>query len=184
MALLHSTTGQLGTLAHDFELSGVDGKTYTLSSFANRRSLVIIFMCNHCPYVKAVLQRLIDLQNAFSGRGVQLIGINSNDATRYPDDSFGNMKTAAQERGISFPYLFDKTQETAKAYGAVCTPDLYVYGEERKLLYRGRIDDNWEHPEQVTRQDLKSVLEDILAGRPVPNEQVPSMGCSIKWKTS
>jgi peroxiredoxin len=184
MALLHSTTGQLGTLAHDFELSGVDGKTYTLSSFANRRSLVIIFMCNHCPYVKAVLQRLIDLQNAFSGRGVQLIGINSNDATRYPDDSFGNMKTDAQERGISFPYLFDKTQETAKAYGAVCTPDLYVYGEERKLLYRGRIDDNWEHPEQVTRQDLKSVLEDILAGRPVPNEQVPSMGCSIKWKTS
>lgn len=184
MALLHSTTGQLGTLAHDFELSGVDGKTYTLSSFANRRSLVIIFMCNHCPYVKAVLQRLIDLQNAFSGRGVQLIGINSNDATRYPDDSFGNMKTAAQERGISFPYLFDKTQETAKAYGAVCTPDLYVYGEERKLLYRGRIDDNWEHPEQVTRRDLKSALEDILAGRPVPNEQVPSMGCSIKWKTS
>ena len=184
MALLHSTTGQLGTLAHDFELSGVDGKTYTLSSFANRRSLVIIFMCNHCPYVKAVLQRLIDLQNAFSGRGVQLIGVNSNDATRYPDDSFGNMKTDAQERGISFPYLFDKTQETAKAYGAVCTPDLYVYGEERKLLYRGRIDDNWEHPEQVTRQDLKSALEDILAGRPVPNEQVPSMGCSIKWKTS
>jgi len=184
MALLHSTTGQLGTLAHDFELSGVDGKTYTLSSFANRRSLVIIFMCNHCPYVKAVLQRLIDLQNAFSGRGVQLIGVNSNDATRYPDDSFGNMKTAAQERGISFPYLFDKTQETAKAYGAVCTPDLYVYGEERKLLYRGRIDDNWEHPEQVTRRDLKSALEDILAGRPVPNEQVPSMGCSIKWKTS
>ena len=184
MALLHSTTGQLGTLAHDFELSGVDGKTYTLSSFANRRSLVIIFMCNHCPYVKAVLQRLIDLQNAFSGRGVQLIGVNSNDATRYPDDSFGNMKTAAQERGISFPYLFDKTQETAKAYGAVCTPDLYVYGEERKLLYRGRIDDNWEHPEQVTRRDLKSALEDILAGRPAPNEQIPSMGCSIKWKTS
>ena len=184
MALLHSTTGQLGTLAHDFELSGVDGKTYTLSSLANRRSLVIIFMCNHCPYVKAVLQRLIDLQNAFSGRGVQLIGVNSNDATRYPDDSFDNMKTVAQERGISFPYLFDKTQETAKAYGAVCTPDLYVYGEERKLLYRGRIDDNWEHPEQVTRRDLKSALEDILAGRPVPNEQVPSMGCSIKWKTS
>jgi hypothetical protein len=94
------------------------------------------------------------------------------------------MKTVAQERGISFPYLFDKTQETAKVYGAVCTPDLYVYGEERKLLYRGRIDDNWEHPEQVTRRDLKSALEDILAGRPVPNEQVPSMGCSIKWKTS
>ena len=171
-------------MAHDFELPGVDGKTYTLSSFANQKILVLIFMCNHCPYVKAVLQRLIDLQNAFSGRGVQFIGVNSNDAIRYPDDSFDNMKAVAQEREISFPYLFDETQETAKVYGAVCTPDLYVYGEERKLLYRGRIDDNWEHPELVTRQDLKSALEDILAGRPVPNEQIPSMGCSIKWKTS
>ena len=184
MALLHSTKIPLGTLAHDFELPGVDGKTYTLSSFANQKILVLIFMCNHCPYVKAVLQRLIDLQNAFSGRGVQFIGVNSNDAIRYPDDSFDNMKAVAQEREISFPYLFDETQETAKVYGAVCTPDLYVYGEERKLLYRGRIDDNWEHPELVTRQDLKSALEDILAGRPVPNEQIPSMGCSIKWKTS
>ena len=184
MALLHSTKIPLGTLAHDFELPGVDGKTYTLSSFANQKILVLIFMCNHCPYVKAVLQRLIDLQNTFSGRGVQFIGVNSNDAIRYPDDSFDNMKAVAQERGVSFPYLFDETQETAKVYGAVCTPDLYVYGEERKLLYRGRIDDNWEHPELVTRQDLKSALEDILAGRPVPNEQIPSMGCSIKWKTS
>ncbi len=171
-------------MAHDFELPGVDGKTYTLSSFANQKILVLIFMCNHCPYVKAVLQRLIDLQNSFSKYRVQLTGINSNDATRYPDDSFDNMKAVAQERGVSFPYLFDETQETAKVYGAVCTPDLYVYGEERKLLYRGRIDDNWEHPEQVTRQDLKSALEDILAGRPAPNEQIPSMGCSIKWKTS
>ena len=184
MALLHSTKIPLGTLAHDFELPGVDGKTYTLNSFANQKILVLIFMCNHCPYVKAVLQRLIDLQNFFSGRGIQLIGINSNDATRYPDDSFDNMKAVAQARDISFPYLFDETQETAKVYGAVCTPDLYVYGEGRKLLYRGRIDDNWEHPEQVTRQDLKLALEDILAGRPVPNEQIPSMGCSIKWKTS
>ncbi len=184
MALLHSTKIPLGTLAHDFELPGVDGKTYTLNSFANQKILVLIFMCNHCPYVKAVLQRLIDLQNSFSKYRVQLAGINSNDATRYPDDSFDNMKAVAQERGVSFPYLFDETQETAKVYGAVCTPDLYVYGEERKLLYRGRIDDNWEHPEQVTRQDLKLALEDILAGRPVPNEQIPSMGCSIKWKTS
>ena len=184
MALLHSTKIPLGTLAHDFELPGVDGKTYTLSSFANQKILVLIFMCNHCPYVKAVLQRLIDLQNSFSKYRVQLAGINSNDATRYPDDSFDNMKAVAQERGVSFPYLFDETQETAKVYGAVCTPDLYVYGEGRKLLYRGRIDDNWEHPEQVTRQDLKLALEDILAGRPVPNEQIPSMGCSIKWKTS
>ena len=141
-------------------------------------------MCNHCPYVKAVLKRLIDLQNEFSDRGVQLIGINPNDATQYPDDSLDNMKIIAKEKKISFPYLIDPSQETAKKYNAVCTPDLYVYGEERKLLYRGRIDDNWEHPEKVTRPELKLALENILAGQLVANEQIPSMGCSIKWKTS
>ncbi|MCH8156224.1 MAG: thioredoxin family protein, partial [Nitrospinae bacterium] len=145
--------------------------------------LVLIFLCNHCPYLKAVLQLLIDLQANFAERGVQLAGINSNDAERYPDDSFDNMKITAGKAGISFPYLFDETQEVARTYDAVCTPDLYVYGEERKLLYRGRIDDNWEQAEKVTRQDLKSALENILAGQPIPKEQIPSMGCSIKWKT-
>lgn len=184
MSLLHSTMISLGEPAHDFELEGTDGKTYSLNSFVDREILVIIFMCNHCPYVKAVLKRLIDLQNEFSGRGVQLIGINPNDATRYPDDSLANMKMIAKEKGFSFPYLTDPSQETAKKYSAVCTPDLYVYGKERKLLYRGRIDDNWEHPEKVTRQDLKLALENITTGQPVSSEQIPSMGCSIKWKTS
>lgn len=184
MALMKSTMVPLGTPAHDFKLPGVDGKTYTLDSFQDCKVLVILFMCNHCPYVKAVLQRLIDLQKEFSGRGVQLAGINPNDAARYPDDSFDNMKRTAREKGIPFPYLFDETQETARTYDAVCTPDIYVYGEDRKLFYRGRVDDNWEHPEQVTRQDLKAALENILAGQPVSDEQIPSMGCSIKWKTS
>lgn len=138
----------LGTPAHDFALEGTDGKTYSLDSFPGRDVLVIIFMCNHCPYVKAVLKRLIDLQNEFSDRGVQLVGINSNDTVRYPDDSLDNMKVLAKEKGFPFPYLVDLSQETAKAYNAVCTPDLYVYGKERKLLYRGRIDNNWEHPEK------------------------------------
>ena len=184
MPPLHSTMVPLGTVAHDFDLHGTEGKTYSLNSFVDKEIIVIIFMCNHCPYVKAVLKRLIDLQNEFSDRGVQLIGINPNDATQYPDDSLDNMKIIAKEKKISFPYLIDSSQETAKQYNAVCTPDLYIYGKERKLLYRGRIDDNWEHPEKVTRQDLKLALENILSEKLVANEQIPSMGCSIKWKTS
>ena len=184
MPPLHSTMVPLGTVAHDFELHGTDGKTYSLNSFTDKEIIVIIFMCNHCPYVKAVLKRLIDLQNEFSDRGVQLIGINPNDATQYPDDSLDNMKIIAKEKKISFPYLIDSSQEIAKQYNAVCTPDLYIYGEERKLLYRGRVDDNWEHPEKVTRQELKIALKNILSKQPVAYEQTPSMGCSIKWKTS
>ena len=110
------------------------------------------------------------------------MGINSNDAERYPDDSLENMKKVAKEKGINFPYLFDGSQETAKAYGAVCTPDIYVYGAGRKLLYRGRIDDSWEREDKVTQRNLKAAIDYIVAGKDVPDEQVPSMGCSIKWK--
>ena len=182
MALMHSTMVPLGTPAVDFKLPGVGGKTVSLESFSEKKILVIIFMCNHCPYVKAVFQRLIDLQKETEPQGVQLIGINSNDAERYPDDSFENMQKIAKEKGINFPYLFDASQETARAYDAVCTPDIYVYGPERKLLYRGRIDDSWEHEEKVTRRDLKEALDRIVAGQEVSGEQISSMGCSIKWK--
>ena len=184
MALLESTMPPLGTPAHDFSLFGVDSKTHSLKNYSKKIVLVIIFMCNHCPYVKAVLKRIIDLQNDFLGRGVQFIGINPNDAIRYPDDSLENMKIIAKENNFSFPYLVDASQETARLYDAVCTPDLYVYGKDRKLVYRGRIDDNWEHPKKVTQSDLKLALENILTGQPVANEQIPSMGCSIKWKTT
>ena len=184
MALLESTMQPLGTPAHDFLLCGVDSKTHSLKNYSKKTILVIIFMCNHCPYVKAVLKRIIDLQNEFLGRGVQFIGINPNDAIRHPDDSLENMKIIAKENNFSFPYLVDPSQETAKLYGAVCTPDLYVYGKDRKLVYRGRIDDNWEHSKKVTQSDLKLALENILTGQPVANEQIPSMGCSIKWKTT
>jgi len=182
MALMHSTMPLLKTPAPDFNLPGVDGKNYSLASFQTAQVLVVIFMCNHCPYVKAVLQRLIDLQNTMKARGVQLVGINSNDALRYPDDSPESMKEIVAEKGISFPYLFDRTQAVAKKYDAVCTPDIYVYGEVRTLLYRGRIDDNWEHPGKVTARDLKEAIEDILSDREVSGKQIPSMGCSIKWK--
>lgn len=182
MALLHSTMAPLGSAAQEFFLYGVDGQEYSLDSFRDKRVLIIIFMCNHCPYVKAVLPRLNDLQSQLGDRGVQLVGINSNDAERYPDDSFDNMKKTAREKKISYPYLFDQTQETAKAYDAVCTPDIYLYGEERTLLYRGRIDDNWEQAEKVTQQDLRAAIESALQGKEISKEQIPSRGCSIKWK--
>lgn len=182
MALIHSTMVELGSAAPDFDLPGVDGRRYSLKSFEDKNVLVIVFMCNHCPYVKAVLQRLGDLHNEFLDRGTQFVGINSNDAARYPEDSMENMKKAVREKKISFPYLFDETQDAAKAYGAVCTPDIFVYGEKRTLLYRGRIDDNWQEPDKASQKDLKRAIELILAGREVFSRQTPSMGCSIKWK--
>ena len=182
MALMHSCMGLLGSRAKNFDLLGTDDRNHSLDDFSDKKVLVIIFMCNHCPYVKAVLQRLIDLQAETEHQGVQLVGINSNDVDRYPDDSMENMQKITKERGINFPYLLDVSQETAKAYDAVCTPDIYVYGAERKLLYRGRIDDNWEHEEKVTQRNLKEAVDCIVAGKEVPSEQTSSIGCSIKWK--
>ena len=184
MALLHSTMVPLGTATIDFELPGIDGVEYSLDNFAENKVLVIIFMCNHCPYVKAVIQRLIDLQEETLSRGVGLVAINCNDAQKYPDDSFDSMQKVAVEWRMNFPYLFDESQTVAKKYDAVCTPDIYVYGKEGKLLYRGRIDDNLENADQVTQRDLKQAIDCILADQEVPAKQVPSMGCSIKWKVT
>ncbi len=172
----------LGTPAPDFSLPGTDGKTYSPSNFGNKNVLVIIFMCNHCPYVKAVLRRLINLQNEYAERSVQLVGINVNDTKKYPEDSLEKMKELAEKKQLPFPYLFDESQESAKAYDAVCTPDIFVYGIERSLKYRGRVDDNWQHPDEITRHDLKDAIEAILTDQPVNDDQVSSMGCSIKWK--
>lgn len=182
MANTHSTMVPLGTPAPDFSLPGTDGKTYSPSNFGNKNVLVIIFMCNHCPYVKAVLRRLINLQNEYAERSVQLVGINVNDTKKYPEDSMEKMKELAEKKQLPFPYLFDESQESAKAYDAVCTPDIFVYGIERSLKYRGRVDDNWQHPDEITRHDLKDAIEAILADQPVNDDQVSSMGCSIKWK--
>lgn len=182
MALTYSKTIPFGEKAPDFSLKNIDDKTYTLNDFANIRFLVIIFMCNHCPYVQATWDRMIELQKKFGPKGVQLIGINSNDETAYPDDSFAMMKEFARKKNHNFPYLRDETQEVAKAYDAVCTPDIFVYNEKRELVYHGRIDDNWKEPENVTRYDLAEALDALVNGRQVSSEQSPSMGCSIKWK--
>ena len=184
MALTKTPVCDFGKKAEDFKLQSINNKSVSLEEIKGKNGTLIMFIANHCPYVKAVIQRLIDLQSDFSNQGVQLLGINCNDVEKYPDDSFDNMKASSREWGMNFPYLFDESQEVAKTYDAVCTPDIYVYGKERKLLYRGRIDDNWEKPDKVAQRDLKQAIEYILEEKEVPGEQIPSMGCSIKWKVS
>lgn len=185
MAVESSYRLKLGAEAPDFSLPATDGRTYSLGDFDDARALVVIFMCNHCPYVIAVQQRIEALAREYAPRGVRLIGINSNDVTRYPDDSFEKMKERAREQDYSFPYLHDASQETARAYDAACTPDPYVFERTERgftLRYHGRIDDSWRDPAAVTRRELAEALDAILAGKPVSADQKPALGCSIKWK--
>lgn len=183
MALAYSNGMAVGTTAPDFSLPGVDGATYSLASFADAALLVVVFTCNHCPYAKAVEDRLTELQRDYLGRGVRLCAINPNDGRAYPDDSFASMVVRAKQKGFNFPYLHDASQGVARAYDAACTPDIFVFDAERKLVYNGRFDDNWQNPSQVQRQDLRLVLDAALAGKKIAFEPVPSMGCSIKWTT-
>jgi peroxiredoxin len=179
MVLLESENLPLGTKAFDFSLPATDGNTYSLNDFADREALVVAFICNHCPYVKAVLDRMVILQNDYFGR-VAFVFISSNDARNYPDDDFAHMRDLSLGKGISY-YLYDESQEVAKAYKAQCTPDIYLFDKDRCLAYHGRLDDNWQDESKVTRQDLKMALERVLSGEGVDFEQFPSMGCSIKW---
>jgi peroxiredoxin len=182
MVLLKSKMVELGSSAIDFNLKGTDEKSYTLKSFESKDILVVIFMCNHCPYVKATIDRFVALQNKHKENSVQFVGINSNDSVNYPEDSFKNMKKWASEKKISFPYVIDETQEVAKVYQAVCTPDIFVYDQSRSLAYRGRLDDNWQEPTKVTENSLDVALQDILKKQKVSIQQIPAIGCSIKWK--
>ena len=181
MALAYSKGMALGTAAPDFSLPGVDGKTYSLASFADARLLVVVFTCNHCPYAKAVEERLVELQRDYLGRSVKLCAINPNDERANPEDSFSAMAVRAEQKGFNFPYLHDADQKTARAYDAACTPDLFVFDAQRKLIYNGRLDDDWKDASRVRRQDLRRVLDAALSGQSIDFEPVPSMGCSIKW---
>ena len=183
MVLLHTPPGAMGTAAADFSLPGVDGNNHALADYADAPVLVIMFICNHCPYVQSVEQRLIDLSKQLAPQGVRFVGINSNDAISYPDDDFDHMKQRAQERGYPFDYLVDESQEVARAYGAVCTPDFFVFDAERKLRYRGRLDDSPRNAAAVRKQEMKEAIEALLAGRAVSEPQNASMGCSLKWRT-
>jgi peroxiredoxin len=175
---------ELGAACPDFRLPAVDGNTYARDDFAARPVLVVMFICNHCPYVKAVEGRLIALGREFEGQGVQFVAICSNDAETYPDDAFDKLAARSREKGYPFPYLHDEAQDVARAFGAVCTPDIFVYGpgEDRRLAYRGRIDDSWKDEGRVTRRELAEALAALVAGGKPAAEQRPSMGCSIKWR--
>ena len=171
---------KLGSVAPYFNLPDTSGKNLSIEEF-DSELLVIVFTCNHCPYAKAVEDRLIKLGKEYKN-DVDFVLISSNDSENYPEDSPKKMAERHAEKGYPFPYLFDETQEIAKAYSAVCTPDIFLYNGDRKLEYRGRIDDNWQNPEQVEREELKMAIEAVLNGKTVDFEQKPSMGCNIKWK--
>ncbi len=184
MALLESTAPDLGSEAPDFSLPATDGHTYSLDEFDEADVLVVMFICNHCPYVLAVLDRLLELGRTWDDDEVAFLAICSNDAERYPDDSFPKMKEMAEEKDFPFPYLHDESQEVAKAYGAVCTPDFFVYDDQRQLAYAGRLDDNWKHPEEVESREMHDAIVALLNGDKPDSDQAPSMGCSLKWKPS
>ena len=171
----------IGSQAPDFSLPGVDGKTHSLVSFKDKPLLVVAFWCNHCPYVQAWEDRTIVLQREFAAQGVQFVAINANDETSYPEDDFGHMVSRSKAKGYNFPYLRDETQKIAEAYGAVCTPDFFVFDATRKLRYRGKLDDS-KDPKGVKQHVLKQVLDALVARRDLTVTFVPPMGCSIKWK--
>ncbi|OGD86474.1 hypothetical protein A2164_03650 [Candidatus Curtissbacteria bacterium RBG_13_35_7] len=182
MTLTESAAIKIGSSAPNFNLPATDDKNYTLSDFKDSKGFVVVFTCNHCPYAIASWPIIVKLANEFKEKGISFIAINSNDAREYPEDSFEEMKKKVNVWHINFPYLRDETQETAKGFRAVCTPDIFVYDNDRKLYYHGRINDNWQEPSMVVTADLKDALNSLLINSPPPQNQKPSMGCSIKWK--
>ena len=183
MALTPSTMLPLGTTAPDFHLPATDGKTVTLVDFKDKAALVVIFMCNHCPYVVHIRAGLAQLARDYAPRGAGIVGINSNDAKNYPADSPARMKDEVKAAGYIFPYLYDETQAVAKAYRAACTPDIFLFDRRRRLVYRGQFDASRPgNGLPVTGQDLRAALEAVLASKPVADRQVASIGCNIKWK--
>jgi peroxiredoxin len=183
MALTPSTMLPLGTLAPDFRLIGTDGEIVALEQFRGASALLIIFLCNHCPYVKHVRQGLAQLAREYQEQGVAVVGINSNDAVAYPADNLEMMAVEKEQVGYTFPYLLDESQDVAKAYNAACTPDFYVFDRDFRLVYRGQMDSSRPgNSVPVTGQDLRAALDAVLAGQPLDKDQRPSIGCNIKWK--
>jgi len=182
MALTENRDIPLGTPCPDFLLRSVDGRTVARDDFRAQPALVVMFICNHCPYVQAVEDRIVALAREYEPRGVQLVGVCSNDPTDYPDDSSANLLERWRAKSYGFPYLIDESQDVARAFGAVCTPDIYVFDAERRLAYHGRIDDDWKEPRNVRRRELAAALDALLAGHAPAREQHHSIGCSIKWR--
>ena len=171
-----------GDKAPDFNLKGIDGKTYSLADFKDAKALLIIFMCNHCPYVKAKQQMIIGLQEKYKDKGLILVGINSNESENYPEDNFDGMVQTAKEKGFNFVYLHDETQEIGKTYGASCTPDPFLFDSEQKLVYHGRLNNQMEPDQEPTEFDMDEAVAAVLEGKKPKHEFLYSIGCSIKWK--
>ena len=173
----------LGTTAPDFKLPDTNGKTVSLADFKDKSVLLVLFICNHCPYVKHIRAGLAQLGRDYQSKQVGIVAINSNDVANYPEDSPARMKEEVKSAGYSFPYLYDESQAVAKAYRAACTPDIYLFDKNRKLVYRGQFDDSRPgNGIPVTGKDLRVALDAVLAGKPVSPNQKASMGCNIKWK--
>jgi peroxiredoxin len=178
-----STMLPLGTTAPSFNLLNVDGRMVKLDDFSKSPALVVMFICNHCPFVKHIAEGLAKFGSDMQRRGVAVVAVNSNDTSTYPDDSPERMVHEAEQRGYPFPYLYDEDQAMAKAYHAACTPDFFVFDRERRLVYRGQFDASRPgNGTAVTGEDLRRAVEAVLASQPVPKEQRPSIGCNIKWR--
>ena len=171
-----------GEKAPDFSLPATDGKTYSLKDFSGKKALLVIFICNHCPYAQSYQDRIIALQKDFGPKGAQIVAINSNDATGYPDDSFEKMVERAKEKKFNFPYLRDESQKIARAFGAQVTPDCFVFDQKRALQYRGRVDDNWQDHYKVSSHDLRHAIDAVLSWKKPSVQEASAIGCSIKWK--
>lgn len=184
MALTPSTMVRLGTPAPDFSLSEVvSGRTISLSTFQGKKALLVMFICRHCPYVQHIKEELTRLGKDYAGKDIGIAAISSNDASNYPDDQPAKLKEMAKELGWSFPFCYDESQAVAKAYSAACTPDFFLFDRERKLTYRGQLDDSRPgNGKPVTGRDLRAAIEALLQDRPVTPNQRPSAGCNIKWK--
>ena len=171
-----------GDKAPDFNLLGIDDKKHSLADYKDYQAKLIIFMCNHCPYVQAKVDAMNEIYQKFKGK-IAMIGINSNDAIKYPDDSFDSMKTFAKEKSIGFTYLVDETQEIAKKYGAVCTPDPFLFDKDGRLVFHGRIDNALKPDDKPTEKTMIQNIEKVISGNKIEKDFDPSMGCSIKWKS-
>lgn len=183
MVSLQTPVCDFGQPAVGFSLPGVDGKTWSLADCAGENGLLVMFICNHCPYVKAIIDRIVRDARELKALGINTVAIMSNDPAEYPEDSFENMQKIASQRGFDFPYLLDETQQVAKAYGAVCTPDFFGYNADLELQYRGRLDESRkEAASPNVRRDLFEAMKQVAETGQGPQEQIPSMGCSIKWK--
>lgn len=175
-------TLKIGSSIPSFNLLGIDGKHYSTDNYKEVNGLIVVFSCNHCPYVQAYEERIKKIQSDYFSKGIQVIAINSNDPVSYPGDSYVNMKLRGKEQQFNFPYLWDETQDIARAFGATHTPEIFLFNEQRKLVFHGKIDDNWNDEKSIKNKYLRNALDEMLSGTEISVPETFTIGCTIKWK--